>query len=156
MAPTGSSDTAQDRDSGLPLNFQRQTGDLDQLIKGGSIRALVVYSRSGFFYVDGLPEGMFFRWFMRSEWEVCFRKISIWAESSGELEAFEYRRKTWRATGSDITASHLAQTNLGHSSNVLVIPSDQEKRMSNETLIIIIVVILLLGGGGWYGRGRWY
>ncbi len=44
--------------SGLPLNFQRHTGDLDEMVKRGTIRALVLYSRSGFFYVDGKPEGI--------------------------------------------------------------------------------------------------
>src|SRR5271166_1971113 len=44
--------------SGLPLNFERHTGDLDEMVKRGSIRALVLYSRSGFFYVDGKPEGI--------------------------------------------------------------------------------------------------
>ena len=45
-------------DAGLPLNFERHTGDLDEMAKRGSIRALVLYSRSGFFYVDGKPEGI--------------------------------------------------------------------------------------------------
>jgi membrane-bound lytic murein transglycosylase MltF len=43
---------------GLPLNFERHTGDLDEMVRRGSIRALVLYSRSGFFYVDGKPEGI--------------------------------------------------------------------------------------------------
>ncbi len=49
---------AQSGVSGLPLNFARHTGDLDEMVKRGSIRALVLYSRSGFFYVDGKPEGI--------------------------------------------------------------------------------------------------
>ena len=49
---------AQSGVSGLPLNFERHTGDLDEMVKRGSIRALVLYSRSGFFYVDGKPEGI--------------------------------------------------------------------------------------------------
>jgi hypothetical protein len=44
----------------LPLNFERQTGDLDAMVKRGSIRALVLYSRSGFFYVNGQPEGIYY------------------------------------------------------------------------------------------------
>jgi membrane-bound lytic murein transglycosylase MltF len=44
----------------LPLSFERQTGDLDAMIKRGSIRALVLYSRSGFFYVNGQPEGIYY------------------------------------------------------------------------------------------------
>ena len=37
--------------AGLPLNFERHTGDLDAMVKRGAIRALVLYNRSGFFYV---------------------------------------------------------------------------------------------------------
>ncbi len=44
--------------SGLPVNFERHAGDLDEMVKRGTIRALVVYSRSGFFYIDGKPEGI--------------------------------------------------------------------------------------------------
>ena len=46
--------------SGLPVTFARQTGDLDAMVKRGSVRALVLYSRSGFFYVNGKPEGIFY------------------------------------------------------------------------------------------------
>jgi membrane-bound lytic murein transglycosylase MltF len=46
--------------SGLPLNFEPHTGDLDEMVKRGSIRALVLYSRSGFFYVDGKPKGIYY------------------------------------------------------------------------------------------------
>jgi membrane-bound lytic murein transglycosylase MltF len=44
----------------LPVNFERHTGDLDAMVKRGNIRALVLYSRSGFFYVDGRPEGIYY------------------------------------------------------------------------------------------------
>ena len=44
----------------LPLNFERHTGDLDGMVKRHEIRALVVYSRSGFFYDAGHPEGIYY------------------------------------------------------------------------------------------------
>ena len=47
-------------DIGLPVNFERYTGDLDAMVKRSSIRALVLYSRSGFFYVDGRPQGIYY------------------------------------------------------------------------------------------------
>jgi membrane-bound lytic murein transglycosylase MltF len=56
--PSKDKSPAQSGVSGLPLNFERHTGDLDEMVKRGSIRALVLYSRSGFFYVDGKPEGI--------------------------------------------------------------------------------------------------
>jgi membrane-bound lytic murein transglycosylase MltF len=45
-------------ESVLPIPVQRWTGDLDGMIKRRNIRALVVYSRSGFFYDNGRPEGI--------------------------------------------------------------------------------------------------
>jgi len=42
------------------VSFERHTGDLDAMVKRGTIRALVLYSRSGFFYVDGRPEGIYY------------------------------------------------------------------------------------------------
>src|SRR5271166_1645306 len=56
---TGKS-TVQSPDAGLPLNFQRHTGDLNAMVKAQNIRALVLYSRSSFFYVDGRPQGIFY------------------------------------------------------------------------------------------------
>lgn len=58
--PQSANSTAASSDAGLPLNFGRNTGDLDAMVKRGSIRALVLYSRTGFFYVDGKPEGIYY------------------------------------------------------------------------------------------------
>ncbi len=58
--PAKDKPASQSPDAGLPLNFQRHTGDLDDMVKRGTIRALVLYSRSGFFYVDGKPEGIYY------------------------------------------------------------------------------------------------
>src|SRR5271165_4473095 len=52
--------TFQSPDAVLPLNLQRHTGDLDAMVKEQNIRALVLYSRSSFFYVDGRPQGIFY------------------------------------------------------------------------------------------------
>jgi membrane-bound lytic murein transglycosylase MltF len=46
--------------AGLPLNFERHTDDLDAMVKRRNIRALVFYSRSGFFYVNGRPQGIYY------------------------------------------------------------------------------------------------
>jgi membrane-bound lytic murein transglycosylase MltF len=42
----------------LPVKFERHTGDLDDMLARRRIRALVVYSRSGFFYDKGRPKGI--------------------------------------------------------------------------------------------------
>jgi membrane-bound lytic murein transglycosylase MltF len=42
----------------LPIPYGLWTGDLDGMIKRRQIRALVVYSRSAFFYDHGRPEGI--------------------------------------------------------------------------------------------------
>ena len=44
----------------LPVPFERWTGDLDGMIQRREIRALVVYSKSGFFYDNGRPGGISF------------------------------------------------------------------------------------------------
>ena len=42
----------------LPTAFGRHTGDLDEMVKNRNIRALVLLSRIGFFYDNGLPKGV--------------------------------------------------------------------------------------------------
>jgi len=42
----------------LPVTFERHTGDLHDMLVRRRIRALVVYSRSGFFYDKGRPRGI--------------------------------------------------------------------------------------------------
>jgi membrane-bound lytic murein transglycosylase MltF len=44
----------------LPITFERRGGDLDAMLKKHEIRALVVPSRSGFFYDKGHPQGIYF------------------------------------------------------------------------------------------------
>jgi membrane-bound lytic murein transglycosylase MltF len=52
--------TPQTSAGSLPLNFDRHTDDLDAMVKRRTIRALVLYSRSGFFYVNGRPQGIYY------------------------------------------------------------------------------------------------
>jgi membrane-bound lytic murein transglycosylase MltF len=52
--------TPQQDNQGLPIRFERWTGDLDGMIRRRKIRALVAYSRSAFFYDQGRPEGISF------------------------------------------------------------------------------------------------
>jgi membrane-bound lytic murein transglycosylase MltF len=61
-SPVGAPDKTapQSNTAGLPLNFERHTDDLDAMVKRGTIRALVLYSRSGFFYVNGRPQGIYY------------------------------------------------------------------------------------------------
>jgi membrane-bound lytic murein transglycosylase MltF len=47
----------------LPLTFERHLGDLDEMVKRHEIRILVVPSRSGFFYDQGRPQGIFYEAF---------------------------------------------------------------------------------------------
>lgn len=54
-------ETSQSPNAELPLSFERHTDDLDAMVKRGNIRALVLYSRSGFFYVNGRPEGIYYQ-----------------------------------------------------------------------------------------------
>jgi membrane-bound lytic murein transglycosylase MltF len=47
----------------LPITFERHLGDLDGMVQRCQIRALVVPSRSGFFYDEGHPRGILFEAF---------------------------------------------------------------------------------------------
>ncbi len=42
----------------LPANFDRHTGDWDELQKRGVLRLLVLYNKTGFFYDKGRPRGV--------------------------------------------------------------------------------------------------
>ena len=44
----------------LPVTFERHVGDLDVMLARRRVRALVVYSRSGFFYDKGHPRGIYY------------------------------------------------------------------------------------------------
>ncbi len=47
----------------LPISFERHVGDLDGMLKRHQIRVLVVPSRSGFFYDQGRPHGVYYEAF---------------------------------------------------------------------------------------------
>ncbi|MES2220697.1 MAG: transporter substrate-binding domain-containing protein [Acidobacteriota bacterium] len=57
-SPSSEKSSAQTTGRGLPLTFARDTGDLNSMVKRHTIRALVFYSRTGFFYVNGRPQGI--------------------------------------------------------------------------------------------------
>src|SRR6476620_2347634 len=42
----------------LPANFDRRTGDWDEIKKSGVLRLLVLYNKTGFFYDKGRPRGV--------------------------------------------------------------------------------------------------
>src|SRR5271166_6532130 len=44
----------------LPKAFGRRTGDLDEMVKGRNIRALVLLNPIGFFYDKGQPRGVMY------------------------------------------------------------------------------------------------
>jgi membrane-bound lytic murein transglycosylase MltF len=67
----------------LPLNFERYTGDLDEMVKRRNIRAIVLLDPIGFFYIDGLPRGamyealMAFERFVNAKLKTGTRQIQI-------------------------------------------------------------------------------
>ena len=44
----------------LPLNFDKHTGDLDEMVKRKNIRALVMLNPVAFFYDQGQPHGVMY------------------------------------------------------------------------------------------------
>jgi hypothetical protein len=81
--PSSGQEQAPSTSLSLPLNFERHTGDLDGMLKRREIRALVVYSRSGFFYDAGQPEGIYyealneFQRFVNQRYKTGSLKINI-------------------------------------------------------------------------------
>jgi membrane-bound lytic murein transglycosylase MltF len=67
----------------LPLTFERHVGDLDVMRTRGEIRVLVVPSRSGFFYDQGQPQGIYyeafneFERFVNQKYKTGSLKISV-------------------------------------------------------------------------------
>ena len=67
----------------LPLTFERHVGDLDVMRARGEIRVLVVPSRSGFFYDQGRPQGIYyeafneFERFVNQKYKTGSLKISV-------------------------------------------------------------------------------
>ncbi|MGB8478490.1 MAG: transporter substrate-binding domain-containing protein [Acidobacteriaceae bacterium] len=57
-APSPEKNSTESAGRGLPLAFARETGDLNSMVKRRRIRALVFYSRTGFFYINGRPAGV--------------------------------------------------------------------------------------------------
>src|SRR3954469_18249033 len=44
----------------LPLNFDKHTGDLDEMVKRRTIRAIVMVNPVSFFYEQGQPKGVMY------------------------------------------------------------------------------------------------
>ena len=53
-------DSSQSADSAFPNTFRTHTQTWSAMVKRQKIRALVLYNRSGFFYVNGLPQGIYY------------------------------------------------------------------------------------------------
>jgi membrane-bound lytic murein transglycosylase MltF len=58
--PAGSSATPPTKALTLPLDFDRHTGDLDEMVKRRTIRVLVIPNPIGFFFDKGQPRGVLY------------------------------------------------------------------------------------------------
>jgi len=58
IVPEGSGAGASEGSLTLPTSFGKRTGDLDEMVKQRTIRALVIVNPIGFFYVQGRPQGI--------------------------------------------------------------------------------------------------
>lgn len=64
----------------LPPNFERHTGDLDEMAKRRNIRALVILNPIGFFYQNGIPKGAMYETLQE------FQKFTNKKLNTGSLE----------------------------------------------------------------------
>ena len=58
VVPEGSGEEATKGTLSLPTGFGKRTGDLDDMVKARSIRALLIVNPIGFFYDQGRPQGI--------------------------------------------------------------------------------------------------
>lgn len=75
---------AQEVSQGLPVSFEHWTGDLPGMVRRQQIRALVVYSRSAFFYDHGRPEGISYEALQEFQKQVNLKTTSMWAQKCYE------------------------------------------------------------------------
>ena len=58
VVPEGSGGASSQGGMSLPMGFGKRTGDLDEMVKARSIRAILIVNPIGFFYRAGRPQGI--------------------------------------------------------------------------------------------------
>ena len=110
----------------LPANFDRRTGDWDEIKKSGVLRLLVLYNKTGFFYDKGRPRGMV-------------------PDTADELEAFlnkklKTRAKKFKVVFIPVTPAELEKDlNEGYGdiiASVVTVTPEREKRVDFSIPII--------------------
>ncbi len=110
----------------LPANFDRRTGDWDEIKKSGVLRLLVLYNKTGFFYDKGRPRG-------------------VVPDIADELEAYlnkklKTRAKKFKVVFIPVTPSQLEKDlNDGYGdiiASVVTVTPEREKRLDFSIPII--------------------
>jgi membrane-bound lytic murein transglycosylase MltF len=122
----------------LPKAFGRRTGDLDEMVKGRNIRALVLINPIGFFYDKGLPRGVMYEALEE------FQKFTNQKLKTGTLNV----KVAFIPMRADQIEAALTEGVGDLIAYGVVITPDREKRVAFSTPIMTDVTQIIVTGPG--------
>jgi membrane-bound lytic murein transglycosylase MltF len=120
----------------LPKAFGRRTGDLDEMVKGRNIRALVLLNPIGFFYDKGQPRGVMYEALEE------FQKFANQKLKTGKLNV----KVTFLPMRPDQVEAALTEGVGDIVAHGIVITPDREKRVAFSTPIQTDVTQIIVTG----------
>lgn len=120
----------------LPASFGRHTGDLDEMVKGRNIRALVILDPISFFYDEGQPRGVMYEALEE------FQKFANQKLKTGKLQV----KVTFLPMRVDQIEAALTEGVGDMIAYGIVITPDREKRVAFSTPIQTDVTQIIVTG----------
>jgi membrane-bound lytic murein transglycosylase MltF len=120
----------------LPASFGRHTGDLDEMVKGRNIRALVILDPISFFYDEGEPRGVMYEALEE------FQKFANQKLKTGKLQV----KVTFLPMRVDQIEAALTEGLGDMIAYGIVITPDREKRVAFSTPIQTDVTQIIVTG----------
>lgn len=120
----------------LPASFGRHTGDLDEMVKGRNIRALVILDPISFFYDEGQPRGVMYEALEE------FQKFANQKLKTGKLQV----KVTFLPMRVDQIEAALTEGLGDMIAYGIVITPDREKRVAFSTPIQTDVTQIIVTG----------
>lgn len=120
----------------LPTSFGRHTGDLDEMVKGRNIRALVILDPISFFYDEGQPRGVMYEALQE------FQKFANQKLKTGNLQV----KVTFLPMRVDQIEAALTEGLGDMIAYGIVITPDREKRVAFSTPIQTDVTQIIVTG----------
>jgi membrane-bound lytic murein transglycosylase MltF len=120
----------------LPLQFERRTGDLNEMVKTRNIRVLVVLNPIGFFYDKGMPRGAIYEALEE------FQKFVNQKLNSGTMGI----KVTYLPVGPAQLEAALTEGMGDLIANAVFITPEREKRVAFSTPILTDVTQIVVSG----------